>query len=192
MSSIRTEGYAIVSADGMIADRNRHMPDGLKIPADVRFFNDGLDSAAIIVHGRHSHEQQAVSDRRRRLVVTNGVTTIADHPHIANARLWNPAGMPFAEACKAMGVTGGKAAVTGGTGVFGLFLDIGFDAFHLSRAGKVLLPGGRPVFPQVPARTPEQVLSERGLVPGPVRVLDAEAEATLVTWIAAGRIPITI
>lgn len=70
MSSIRTEGYAIVSADGMIADRERQMPDGLKIPADVRFFNDGLDSAALIVHGRHSHEQQAVSDRRRRLVVT--------------------------------------------------------------------------------------------------------------------------
>ena len=46
MSSLRTEGYAIVSPDRMIADRNRHMPDGLKIPADVRFFNDGLDGAA--------------------------------------------------------------------------------------------------------------------------------------------------
>ena len=92
--------------------------------------------------------------------------------------------MSFAEVCKAMGVTSGKAAVTGGARVFGLFLDIGFDAFHLSRAGKVLLPGGRPVFPEVPARTPEQVLSERGLTPGPVRVLDAEAEATLVTWTA--------
>jgi hypothetical protein len=31
----------------MIADRNRHMPDGLKIDADVRFFNDGLDRAAL-------------------------------------------------------------------------------------------------------------------------------------------------
>jgi hypothetical protein len=76
----------------------------------------------------------------------------------------------------------GKAAVTGGTGVFGLFLDIGFDAFPLSRAGKVLMPGGRPVFPQVPGRTPKEVLIEHGLVPGPVRVLDARAEATLVTW----------
>jgi hypothetical protein len=84
-----------------------------------------------------------------------------------------------------------RGLLTGGTGVFGLFLDIGFDAFHLSRAGKVLLPGGRPVFPQVPARTPEQVLTEHGLRPGPVRVLDAEAQATLVTWIAARQGPIT-
>lgn len=188
MSLLRTVGYAIVSADGMIADRNRHMPDGLKIPADVQFFNDGLDSAALIVHGGHSHEEQgAVSDRRRRLVVTNSVATIADHPHLPNARLWNPAGMPFDEACKVMGVTSGKAAVTGGARVFELFLDIGFDAFHLSRAGKVLIPGGRPVFPQVPARRPEQVLTEHGLAPGPVRILDTEAQATLVTWVAARR-----
>jgi dihydrofolate reductase len=186
MSLLRTEGYAIVSADGMIADSNRHMPDGLKIPADVQFFNDGLDSAALIVHGGHSHEEQgAVSDRRRRLVVTTSVATMTDHPHIPNANLWNPAGVSFDEACKAMGVTSGKAAVTGGAGVFGLFLDIGFDAFHLSRAGKVLIPGGRPVFPEVPARTPEQVLTEYGLTPGPVRVLDDQAQATLVTWVAA-------
>ena len=81
-----------------------------------------------------------------------------------------------------MGICVGTAAVTGGTEVFSLFLDIGFVAFHLSRAGKVLIPGGRPVFPEVPGLTPEQVLSRRGLLPGPVRVLDAEAEATLVTW----------
>jgi hypothetical protein len=179
---IRIEGYAIVSADAMIADRNRLMPDGLKIEADVRFFNEGLDSAAVVVHGRHSHEQQAVSDRRWRLIVTNGVSAITDHPSIPRARLWNPAGMSFIEACRVMEITNGKAAVTGGTGVFGLFLDIGFDAFHISRAGKVLLPGGRPVFPQVPACTPEQVLMARGLAPGPVRVLDAKEEATIVTW----------
>jgi dihydrofolate reductase len=191
MSLLRTEGYAIVSADGMIADRNRHMPDGLKIPADVQFFNDGLDSAVLIVHGGHSHEEQgAVSDRRRRLVVTNSVASMAEHPHIPNASLWNPAGMSFDEACTVMAVTSGNAAVTGGAGVFGLFLDIGFDAFHLSRAGKVLIPGGRPVFPEVPERTPEQVLTEHGLTPGPVRVLDVEAQATLVTWADARRGPI--
>jgi hypothetical protein len=167
------------------------MPDGLKIPADVLFFNDGLDSAVLIVHGGHSHEEQgAVSDRRRRLVVTGSVATMTDHPHRPNARLWNPAGMSFDEACKAMGVTSGKAAVTGGAGVFGLFLDIGFDAFHLSRAGKVLIPGGRPVFAEVPERTPEQVLTEHGLAPGPVRILDTEAQATLVTWAAARQGPI--
>ena len=60
---IRIEGYAIVSVDGMIADRDRHMVDGLKIAADAKLFTQGLDDAAVIVHGSHSHEQQAVSDR---------------------------------------------------------------------------------------------------------------------------------
>lgn len=147
---VRIEGYAIVSADGMIADRERKMPDGLKIDADARFFNQGLDRAALIVHGRNSHEQQAASDRRRRLIVTHGVAALAEHPSIPLARLWNPAGASFAEACRAIGVTEGMAAVTGGATVFSLFLAIGFDAFHLSRAGRVQLPGGRPVFPEVP------------------------------------------
>ena len=82
---ISIEGYAIISADGMIADRNREMPPGLKIEADVRFFNHGLDTAAIIVHGRNSHEQQAESDSRRRLIVTDSVTTLEPHPRFPNA-----------------------------------------------------------------------------------------------------------
>jgi dihydrofolate reductase len=179
---VRVEGYAIVSADGMLADRNGKMPDRLKIDADVRFFNQGLDRAAVVVHGRNSHEQQATSDRRRRLIITHTIPALAKHPSISNALLWNPAGASFAEACQAIGVTEGMAAVTGGAEVFGLFLNIGFDAFHLSRAGNVQLPGGRPVFPEVPALTPEQVLARHGLRPGPIQVLDSEAEATLVTW----------
>src|SRR5215470_17958857 len=179
---VRVEGYAIVSADGMIADRNRNMTNGLKIDADARFFNQALDRAALVVHGRNSHEQQASSDRRRRLVVTHRVAALAEHPSIPLAQLWNPVGASFAEACRAIGVTEGMAAVTGGAEVFRLFLDIGFDAFHLSRAGKVWLPGGRPVFPEVPALTPEQVLARHGLRPGPVQVLDAKAQATLVSW----------
>jgi hypothetical protein len=179
---IRIEGYAIVSADGMLADRNHKMPDGLKIDADVRFFNQGLDRAALVVHGRNSHEEQASSDRRRRLIVTHRVAALAAHPSIPLAQLWNPVGASFAEACRAIGVTEGMAAVTGGAEVFCLFLEIGFDAFHLSRAGKVRLPDGRPVFPEVPELTPEQVLARHGLRPGPVQVLGAKAEATLVTW----------
>jgi dihydrofolate reductase len=180
---VRIEGYAIVSADGMIADHNRHMPAGLKIEADVRLFNEGLDSAALIVHGRHSHEQQGPrSNRRRRLILTDRCDPITDHPQIPNASLWNPSRMPFDDALMAMGITAGKVAVTGGSHVFGLFLGIGFDAFHLSRAGKVRLPGGRPVFPQVPERTPAQVLRDHGLVPGAVEMLDQAADVTLVTW----------
>jgi dihydrofolate reductase len=179
---VRTEGYAIVSADGMLGDINRKMPDGLKIEADARIFRQGLDRAALVVHGRNSHEQQADSDSRRRLIVTHRVAALAAHPSNPLAHLWNPAGGSFADACRAIGVAEGMAAVIGGAEVFRLFLEIGFDAFHLSRAGKVRLPGGRPVFPEVPALTPEQVLASHGLRPGPVQVLDAEAEAMLVTW----------
>ena len=90
--------------------------------------------------------------------------------------------MPFDEACRKIGVREGKIAVSGGGGVFGLFLKIGFDTFHLSRAGKLVLPGGRPVFPEVPGKTPEQVLTEHGLKAGPLHVFDAAADVTLVSW----------
>jgi len=183
MHALVTEGFAIVSADGMIADRNGHMPDGLKHESDARFFRQGLDHAALVVHGRHSHEQQgSVSDERKRLVVTDRTLGFTGHPNLPNAWVWNPASMPFAEACRQIGVTGGKIAVIGGTNVFGLFLDIGFDVFHLSRAGRLVLPGGRPVFPGVPPKTPEQLLSEHALKAGPVQVLDPAEDVTLVSW----------
>jgi dihydrofolate reductase len=178
----RIVGYAIVSRDGMLADHNGHMPDVLKIDADQRFFHSGLDKADLVVHGRHSFENQPNSAQRRRIVLTRQIAAISEDPSNPKARLWNPAGAPFADAAHAIGVNSGRVAVIGGTDVFGLFLDIGYDTFHLSRANKVRLPDGRPVFPQVPARTPEEILSEHGLVPGPTQVLDREADATLVDW----------
>ena len=179
---LRTEGFAIVSSDGMLADPAGYMPDALKVDADQRFFAESLDRVAAVVHGRHSHEGQPNSPRRRRLILTRRVSGIEAHPENPMARWWNPAGASFAAACAALGVEHGTVAIIGGTDVFGLFLDIGYDAFHLSRADKVRLPGGRPVFPQVPAQTPEDVLARHGLHPGERRVLDAQADATLVTW----------
>jgi dihydrofolate reductase len=179
---LRTEGFAIVSSDGMLADPAGHMPDALKVDADQRFFAASLDKVDVVVHGRHSHEGQPNSPRRRRLIVTRRVSAIESHPQNPLARLWNPTGASFLEACAALGVENGTVAIIGGTDVFGLFLDIGYDAFHLSRADKVRLPGGRPVFPQVPAQTPEDVLASHGLRPGERRVLDAQADASLVTW----------
>lgn len=175
-------GYAIVSIDGMLADGAGHMPDALKIDADQCQFSAGLDAADVLVHGRHSHENQPNSPRRRRLVLTRQTAGIARDPANPNARLWNPAGASLVQACQALGVEAGTVAVIGGTEVFGMFLAIGYDAFNLSRANKVRLPGGLPVFPEVPARTPEEVLSGHGLKAGPLQVLDAQANATLVAW----------
>jgi len=182
IGSLRIEGFAIVSADGMLADRDRHMPGGLKVDADQRFFDTSLDRVAAVVHGRHSHEGQANSPRRKRLILTRRISAIEADPKNPIARRWNPAGASFAAACAALGVEEGIVAIIGGTEVFGLFLDLGYDAFHLSRANKVRLPGGRPVFPQVPAQSPEDVLASREVRPGERRVLDAQADASLVTW----------
>ena len=40
------EGYAIVSADGMLADADRRIPDGLKVKADQDFFHRALEQSA--------------------------------------------------------------------------------------------------------------------------------------------------
>lgn len=178
----RIEGYAIVSTDGMLANTAGVMPDDLKIEADQRFFAEGLDGTVAVLHGRHSHENQPHSDRRRRLILTRHVARLAPDPANPKAMFWNPAGCSWEEALRVLGVDSGVVGIIGGTDVFGLFLPIGYDAFHLSRAAHVTLPGGRAVFPQVPARTPEEVLASYGLKPGPVQVLDEKLGATLVTW----------
>ncbi len=178
----RIEGYAIISIDGMIADADGAMPDELKNPADQDVFARGLDGADVIVHGRHSHEGQPNSPRRRRLIATRNVATLGPDPTDPKALLWNPAGASLEAACRALGVEAGTVAAIGGTEVFALFLDIGYDAFYLTRAAKASLPGGRPVFPEVPARRAEDVLTSRGMTPGPERALDADAGVTLVEW----------
>ena len=42
MSTLRIKGYVIVSADGMLANADRVMPDALKFKGDQEFFNAGL------------------------------------------------------------------------------------------------------------------------------------------------------
>ena len=178
------EGLAIVSADGMLADPNGHMPASLLVEADQRFFQDSLDQAAVLVQGRHSHEGGGPrADHRRRLVVTTRIAALADYPARPHALLWNPKGASLEEAWARLGAPDGTLAVIGGTNVYGMFLGIGYDRFHLSRAPHVRLPGGRPVFPEVgPDRSPEDVLASRGLKPSAPRMLDESTGVTLVTW----------
>jgi dihydrofolate reductase len=178
----RIEGLAIVSADGMIADARGVQPDELRLEADQRFFHDMLDQATALAHGRHSGEGGAAAARRRRLILTRRIAGVARDPQNERIAYWNPAGAELAEAWAALGLSGGLLAVIGGTDVFGYFLDIGYDAFHLSLAAQARLPGGRPVFPGIPPRTPQELLSEHALKPGPARLLDPAAWLSLVTW----------
>lgn len=175
------EGMAIVSVDGMLAGADGVMPPELFIEGDQAFFEQSLDATAAVIHGRHSGEQQPKSGERARLIATHGVKTLAPHPSNPKALLWNPASTPFEDGLRALGVTAGLIGIIGGTSVFGLFLPR-YDVFHLSRANQVRLPGGRPVFPQVPEQTPEEVLLAHGLAPGPVHVFDPAREASVVTW----------
>ena len=144
----RIEGYAIISADGMLADAAGVIPPALIVPADQGFSRARLDASAAVVHGRNSAEQPRV--RRRRVIATRRVPCPRPRFRDTDAVLWNPAGASFEQALQRLGVAEGKMAIIGGTEIFGLFLPR-YDAFHLSRVAGVRLPGGRPVFPQVPA-----------------------------------------
>ena len=177
----RIEGYAIVSADGMLANAAGVMPDPLKLEADQRFFAHALDGVDAVAHGAHSHEQQPHSHLRRRLILTRQVPALAADPSNEKAVLWNPAGASFEEAWAALGVPDGSLAIIGGTDVFGMFLPR-YDVFHLTRAPAVRLPGGRPVFPQVPQQTPDEVLANHGLKPDPPRMLDGRHDLSVTSW----------
>jgi dihydrofolate reductase len=177
----RIEGYAIISEDGMIADAAGVMPDTLKFEADQKFFEHSLNGLDVLVHGRHSRERHLRSQTRRRLIVTHRVPTIAVDPLQENLAFWNPAGASFEEAMTSFGISDSNVGVIGGTDVFGLFLHR-YDYFYLTQAPGVQLPAGRPVFPEVPARTPEEVLAAHGLVPGQRLMLDATKGLSVVNW----------
>src|SRR5436189_5545290 len=123
MAALRLEGYVIVSSDGMLADAQNLMPDELKFEGDKRFFTDALDRAALIVHGRHSHEDQPNSPRRKRVTLTRKVASVAPDPSNPHGLFWNPAGAPFEAACERAGVASGSVAIIGGRGVFDMFMD---------------------------------------------------------------------
>jgi hypothetical protein len=165
----------------MLANAARIMPDALKFEADQRFFEHGLDQVDVVVHGRNSQEQQRGSPLRHRLILTRMIRAIAPHPSNEKALLWNPAGASFDDALFALGMPDAKAAVIGGTHVFALFLDR-YDIFYLSRAPDVRLPGGCPVFPEIPAKTPEEVLAAHGLYPDRRHIIDPAKGVIMLSW----------
>ena len=176
------EGFAIVSEDGMLADYRGVMPAELVVGADQKFLSDQLDQVSVLVHGRHSHEFQARSPERWRLIATRKVTALAPTPAYPRGLFWNPANVSFEEAAAQLGVRDGRAAILGGTEVYGLFLDR-YDAFHLSRVAGLRLLHGRPVFPQVPQMTPEHILQTSGLSQASQMILDSSRSTTLSNWV---------
>jgi hypothetical protein len=95
--------------------------------------------------------------------------------------VWNPLGASFEAACDFAGVTSGTIAVIGGPVVFDMFMDR-YDTFWLSEAPNVRLPGGEGCFTEVPARTPDEVLTSHGLKAGAAQMLDAAHGVIVTPW----------
>ncbi|HEX2892067.1 dihydrofolate reductase [Vineibacter terrae] len=185
------QGYAIISREGMIAHADGSFPDVLKRPGDHQFFRAGVRAADAIIHGRNSGEKDAVTANRPRLILTREIASLAHDPANPYALRWNPHGAPFADAWQHLGVAAGNnvAAVLGGTDVFELFLQVGYDTFFLSCAD-VSLSAGRKVF--AGPETPQARLRAHGLTLRSCRQLDAAPRVILETWHRAnGRAPDT-
>jgi len=178
---LRIEGYVIVSADGMLANTAQVMPDALKFEGDKQFFAAALHHADLILHGRHSYEDQPNSPRRKRIVLTRSIDAVASDPSNPKATLWNPAGASFEAACDHAGIRAGTVAIIGGPHVFGMFMDR-YDTFWLSQAPKVRLPGGEACFPGVPAHSPQDILAAHGLRAGNAQILDAAEGVSVTPW----------
>jgi dihydrofolate reductase len=181
MPALRIDGYVIVSADGMLANAAHVMPDELKFEGDKRFFTSALDRADVVLHGRHSHEDQPNSPSRKRIILSRSIGAVAADPSNPKATLWNPSGAAFEAACEHAGVRSGTVAIIGGPDVFGMFMDR-YDTFWLSQAPHVQLPGGEPCFPGVPERSPQQILAAHGLKAGDAQILDAADHVSVTPW----------
>lgn len=181
MSGLRFEGYAIVSADGMLAAADGIMPPSLKFDADQKFLSDSLDQVDLVVHGRNSFEDQTNSPNRRRIYATRSVDQPAASPDDDMVILWNPASAAINDAIALTGITSGRVAIIGGTSIFDMFLGR-YETFWLSHAPRVALPGGVPVFSGVPAQTPDDVLRAYGMKPSERRHLDPAFDVHVVKW----------
>ncbi len=167
-------GHAIVSADGMIADRNHLMPAALRHDADWRRFQAALDRAALVVLGRIGHEAHP-NPGRKRLVVTSRVAWLERDPGDDNSMLWNPAGLGFGRVLAGLGIAEGTIAITGGQRVFDLFLPL-FTRFELVEVAGVTIPDGVPCFS---GGTPAEVLAGAGMRTGEPEELDAGVMLTV-------------
>ncbi len=136
-------GYAIVSDDDKIAGADGMTPASLRNEKDWELYQRAQELANLVVFARRSHELEPNVHGTLRLVVSREAAGLEQRP---DSWWWDPRRMTWEEVAARLLPNGGVVAVGGGQVVFDLFLMIGFDGFHLSRAHGVNLPGGRSVF----------------------------------------------
>jgi len=177
---IEISGYAIVSDDNKIAGADGLLPPSLRNDKDWDYYQRALAASDLIVFGRRSHELEPNERGDQRLVISSSAAGLEQR---ADGWWWNPEGVSWPEVAKRVLPLGGAVAVPGGQAVFDLFLQIGFDAFRLSRAHGVRLPGGRSVFSACDAGlSAEDVLAKAGMRPSEKIPLDPEHGVDMVVW----------
>ncbi len=180
MSQVEIHGYAIVSDNDCVADASGRTPDILRHEADWAYFQAELDRSAVTVLGRLGHEAHPNPRGRLRMILSSSSRGLERR---SDGWWWNPDRQPWDRAIRTVLPEGGRVAVPGGRRVFDLFLGIGYDAFHLTRAEGAHVPDGIPVFSGcADGRSAEAILSERGLMPGERRVLDPAGNVSLTIW----------
>ncbi|MGA2043344.1 MAG: hypothetical protein ABSG83_08215 [Roseiarcus sp.] len=173
-------GYALVSSDDRIAAADGLTPPSLRNPRDWDYYQNALAHSDLVVFGRRSHEAEPNLRGDRRLVVSRSAAGLEQR---ADAWWWDPARVGWAEAARRLLPAGGEVAVPGGQVVFDLFLAIGFDAFHLSRARNVTLPGGLAIFSACDSgQSAEQVLAGAGLRVSEHIPLDPDHGVEMDVW----------
>ncbi|MGF1475701.1 MAG: hypothetical protein ACFB6S_09075 [Geminicoccaceae bacterium] len=179
------EGFAIVSADGLMADAEGVMPDALRFEADWRYFQDQLDRCSLCLIGRHTHEAAPNHMLRRRLILSTSVP--GWHREDDVTWWWNPVVLTLGEVLDELIVAGDTVSVVGGTRVFDLVAStLGFDRFHLSLADGVRLDRGKPVFSGTDSRDAlRRALTEQGLGVQEKRALSPADDLSLEIWARA-------
>ena len=180
MPAVEVHGYAIVSDNDCIADSSGRTPDILRNEADWAYFQAELNRSAVTVLGRLGHEANPNPRGRLRLILSSSLPGLERR---SDGWWWNPNKLPWNEAIRTVLPTGGRVAVPGGRRVFDLFLGIGYDAFHLTRAEGTFIPDGVHLFTACQeGRSAEAVLSERGLTAEERQILDPGKLVTLTIW----------
>ncbi|MGL4325499.1 MAG: hypothetical protein ACRCTD_15795 [Beijerinckiaceae bacterium] len=174
------DAFAIVSANDCIADAKGQFPPALMNDADWVYFQNELDHCDYVVVGRASHDATPNVKKRRRIVMSLSVRGLEQRD---DGLFWNPAHMDWLRVCEKLLPRGGRVGVPGGQAAFNFFLRAGLSSFHLSRAQRVMLVGGRGVFAGVEqGQRAEDILADAGLRAGDRRVMDAQADVTLTVW----------
>jgi hypothetical protein len=180
MTAIEVHGYAIVSCDDRIADASGATPEALRREADWAYFQAELDRAALTVLGRLGHAANPNPKARLRVVVSSSVHGLVRR---LDGWWWNPAGVPWPEAVAKVLPGGGRVAVPGGQRVFDLFLALGYDVFHLTRAEDAWIGEGVALFSACrEGESAEAVLARHGLAPGERRIIDERGPVSLTQW----------